>query len=97
MTESKLVGLAAFTMMLVEQPTYDEPKPYNDMVLKCLYLPYYEGIIFVHFDSRPGRSCQGCYYQVTTLLLIAVLCNFANSLASVFCSVITHCTVIKII
>lgn len=53
MTESKLVGLAAFTMMLVEQPTSNGPKPYNDMVLKCLYLPYYEGITLVTFDSRP--------------------------------------------
>lgn len=53
MTESKLVGLAAFTMILVEQPTYDSSKPYNDMVLKCLYLPYYEGFTFVGFDSHP--------------------------------------------
>lgn len=45
--ESKLVGLAAFTMILVEQPVYDGPKPYNDMVLKCLYLPFIRGSLLL--------------------------------------------------
>lgn len=92
MTELKLVVLAAFTMMLVEQPACDGPKPYNDIVLKCLCLPYYEGITFICFDSRPHRRCQSSYYQVNTLLLIVVLCDFANSLASVSCPyIIRHC------
>lgn len=71
MTELKLDGLATFTMMLVEQPACDGPKPYNDVVVKCLCLPYYDGIAFICFDSRPHWRCQSSYYYVSTLLFVA--------------------------